>query len=109
VPSATERQRLNLIAQAFGSRKDVRITPPPRNQDEAKHFAEDALARQFQQTITASGSTVGLPDLRAGCKVQIEGLGARYSGKYYITSTTHTIGEGGYRTQFEARRDPADQ
>jgi len=109
VRAAPEQQRLKLILQAFGGRKDVRITPPPRTKDEAKQFARNALTRQFQQMITASGVTVGLPDLRAGCKVQIDGLGDRYNGKYYITSTTHTIGEGGYRTQFEARRDPTDQ
>jgi phage protein D len=109
VPSAPERQQLQLIAQAYGARKEVRVTPPPRSKEDAKQFAKDTLTRQFQQMITASGSTVGLPDLRAGTKVQIEGLGLRYSGKYYITSTTHTMGEGGYRTQFEARRDPADQ
>lgn len=109
VPSGPERQQLQLIAQAYSARKEVRVTPPPRSKDDAKQLAKDTLTRQFQQMITASGSTVGLPDLRAGTKVQIEGLGLRYSGKYYITSTTHTMGEGGYRTQFEARRDPADQ
>lgn len=109
VSGGPEQARLKLIAQAFGNRSEVRITPPARSKDDAKQFAKDTLTRQFQQTITATGVTVGLPDLRAGSKVQIEGLGLRYSGKYYITSTTHTIGEGGYRTQFEARRDPADQ
>jgi phage protein D len=109
IPAGPEQQELKLIAQAFGGRSDVRITPPPRNSAEAKQFAKDALKRQFQETITASGVTVGLPDLRAGRKVQIEGLGPRYSGRYYLTSTTHTIGDGGYRTQFEAKRDPADQ
>lgn len=109
IAAGPEQQRLKLIVQAFGGRKEVRVTPPPRSKEEAKQFAKDTLTRQFQQMITASGVTVGLPDLRAGTKVQIEGLGDRYSGKYYVTSTTHTIGEGGYRTQFEARRDPADQ
>lgn len=104
-----EQQRLQLISQAFGNRKEVITNQPVRTSAEAKQKATDLLARQMRNVVVASGVTVGLPDLRAGRKVEIEGLGARYSGTYYITSTTHTIGEGGYRTQFEARRDPADQ
>ena len=38
-------------------------------------------------------------------KVQIEGLGARFSGTYFITETTHTIGNNGYTTKFNARRE----
>lgn len=109
VPVGPEQQRLQLISQAFGNRKEVITNQPVRTSAEAKQKATDLLTRQLRNVVVASGVTVGLPDLRAGRKVQIEGLGDRYSGTYYITSTTHTIGEGGYRTQFEARRDPADQ
>jgi phage protein D len=48
---------------------------------------------------------VGLPDLRAGSVVNIDGLGARFTGRYFVTSTTHAIGDGGYTTQFECRRE----
>jgi uncharacterized protein len=37
--------------------------------------------------------------------IDIEGVGARLSGTYYVTKTTHTIGDGGYTTQFECRRE----
>jgi uncharacterized protein len=109
VKAGPEQQRLALVAQAFDSRKEIVTDQPVRNKAEAKQKATDLLGRQLREVITASGSTVGLPQLRAGRKVKIEGLGDRYSGVYYVTSTTHTLGENGYRTQFEARRDPADQ
>jgi phage protein D len=48
---------------------------------------------------------VGLPDLRTGCVVQISGVGKRFSGRYFVTGTTHTIGDGGYTTRFECRRE----
>ncbi len=35
----------------------------------------------------------------------IKGLGARFSGTYFLTETTHTIGAGGYTTRFGARRE----
>jgi hypothetical protein len=37
--------------------------------------------------------------------VRIEGLGPDFSGDYRITSATHSIDTGGYRTSFEARRE----
>ena len=109
VPGGPEQQRLQLISQAFDNRTEVITDQPVRTTAEAKQRATDILTRQLRDMVTASASTVGLPELRAGRKVEIQGLGDRYSGTYYITSTTHTLGEGGYRTQFECRRDPADQ
>ncbi len=55
--------------------------------------------------IQGSGSTVGVPTLRAGTIIFIEKLGERFSGRYFVTSTTHTIGDGGYTTQFNCRRE----
>ena len=109
IVTGPEQQRLALISQAFEGRKDVITNQPVRTKAEAKQKAIDILTRQLREVITASGSTVGLPLLRAGRKVEIVGLGDRYSGTYYVTSTTHTIGDSGYRTQFECRGDPADQ
>jgi phage protein D len=55
--------------------------------------------------VEANGETVGLPELRAGRKVQIENLGERFSGVYYVTESVHTIGGSGYKTTFKARRE----
>jgi phage protein D len=110
VPSGAEQQRLQQVAPAFAQRTEIITDQPVRTSAEAKQKATDILRRQLLQTVTASGSTVGLADLRAGTKVQITGpLGPRYTGTYYVTQSTHTIGEGGYRTTFEARRDATDQ
>jgi hypothetical protein len=36
---------------------------------------------------------------------QIVGTGSDFDGEYYVTDTTHTIGGGGYHTEFSARRE----
>jgi uncharacterized protein len=72
---------------------------------EAKDRARALLRNRHVQMVKASGRTVGLPKLRAGTLIDIEGVGARLSGTYYVTKTTHTIGDGGYTTQFECRRE----
>ena len=63
------------------------------------------LRDRHKEMVKASVTCVGLPDLRAGQRVQIEGLGVRFSGTYFVTETTHTIGDSGYTTKFNARRE----
>ncbi len=73
------------------------------NVDDARQKAKDYLTRLAGGLITGSGQTVGLPQLRAGRPIYIRGLGTRFSGRYMVTSTTHTIDGSGYLTAFEAR------
>jgi hypothetical protein len=40
--------------------------------------------------------------------VEIKGLG-RFDGTYLVTATTHTIGDGGYTTDFSARMEAKDK
>ena len=62
----------------------------------------DAKALNF---IKANGACMGNPQLVAGIVLQISGIGKRYSGPYYVVSTTHTIDANGYRTTFEVKRN----
>ena len=59
----------------------------------------------MKQMVTVNGTTVGLPDLRAGSKLQIDGVGARLGGQYFVTETTHGFSDSGYTTRFKARRE----
>jgi hypothetical protein len=63
------------------------------------------LLDRLNQRLTGSGSTVGDPRIRAGSVVQIEGVGETFGGRYRITSATHTIDSGGYRTNFDVRKE----
>lgn len=72
---------------------------------EAKQRARALLHDRSVEIVTARGKTVGLPALRAGTLVNIQGIGARLSGTYFVTKTTHTLGESGYVTEFDCRRE----
>ena len=56
-----------------------------------------------KQMVKGSGSTVGLPELRAGTVLHIGGLDECFNGRYFVTGTTHTIGGSGYTTKFDCR------
>jgi phage protein D len=78
---------------------------PFANADEAKTLARSLLNYLASQFVTATGSTIGLPDLRAGSVVQIGGLGQRFDGPYFVTSSTHSITARGYTTEFSVKRN----
>lgn len=95
-----------ISANAFGARKEeVRVQRPIASQEEADKLARAIYNQRALQFLTGSGSTIGLPDLRAGCVVDIDGLGTRFSGLYYVTQATHSIGNSGYQTTFAVRRN----
>jgi phage protein D len=90
-------------------RNDIVDDKPVYTVEQARAMARDLLLDHLKDMLKASGATVGLPDLRAGRTVQIGGLGKYFSGTYFITDTTHTIGNDGYRTTFNARREDISQ
>jgi phage protein D len=90
--------------QSFKGRREVIGTRPVNSVQEGQTLARETNERITRNTLTGSGSTVGLPKLRAGVTVEISGVGKNFSGRYFVTSTTHTLGDGGYTTQFDCRR-----
>lgn len=92
-----------VIEQSFNQREEVIAERPIESKAEARQLAEETLERIAKDMVKGSGSTVGLPDLRAGVFLEIDGLGERFSGRYFVTATTHTIGDSGYTTKFECR------
>jgi phage protein D len=89
--------------------QEVTVDLPVSGKAEAKQLAQEMLRQRASELITAKGKTVGLPDLRAGVKVAIDmdrdRRPFRFSGIYLVTETTHTIGDGGYTTDFTARKE----
>jgi phage protein D len=93
------------LERSFSERHETITDRPVESQDEARAYATRTMENIAKEMLKGSGSTIGLPDLRAGSVVQLTGLGARFSGRYFVTSTTHTINDSGYTTQFECRRE----
>ena len=100
-----DEARLYRLEQGFQDRREIIVEKPFRSKAEAKREAKAMLKKLKDKMITAQGSTVGTPDLRAGKTIQIGGLGRTFDGKYFLESTTHTIGTSGYTTSFKARKE----
>lgn len=63
------------------------------------------LRNKLNNRLTGSGSAIGDPRIRAGAVIRIDGLGPNFSGNFRVTSASHSIDSGGYRTSFEARKE----
>ena len=69
---------------------------------EANGIAKSALQGQADAFAEAEGTCFGNPDIKAGCKVTIKGVGTRFGGTYLVSATTHTYrGKTGYQTSFQ--------
>jgi uncharacterized protein len=86
-------------------REEVTVNEPQFTPEQAERRAVAMMDEKLKQLVEATGTTIGLPDLRAGQHVRIVGLGARFSGTYFVIKTTHSISDSGYTTRFTARRE----
>ncbi len=96
---------LHRILNACDAREEIVVDEPVFTNCEARERAIAILLDQTKQMVKAEVKVVGLPDLRSGQVVVLGKLGSRLSGKYFVTKTKHTIGEGGYVTEFSCRRE----
>ncbi len=94
------------VAHIFGPTAGLIVDVPVFNQAEASQIARGQLTAMALAYISGDGLAIGRTDLRAGSVIKVEGMGQRFSGKYYITGTTHTFSpKRGYRTAFTFRRN----
>lgn len=96
---------LEEIIEGLGDRQEVIAMPSAEQNISPEAAALNKMRELAADLIKGSGQTVGLPKLRAGSKVEIEGVGARFSGIYEVTKSTHAIGASGYSTTFDVRKE----
>jgi hypothetical protein len=91
------------LGELLGPGKTTTIKPSSYATAPRKILSE--LLPKLNNRLTGSGSTTGDPRVKASRVVNLEGLGDQFGGLYRITSTTHTLDSGGYRTSFQARKE----
>jgi phage protein D len=69
----------------------------------ANKLAQSILATILRGRVKGSGECLGIPLLKPGLGIELQGLGSLFSKKYYIEKTTHSIGTSGYKTTFTVR------
>ncbi|THF73386.1 phage late control D family protein [Cohnella fermenti] len=89
------------LLQKMGSGFEETLFVNAIDQQDAKTKAEAALSERAMKLVSGEGECIGLPEIRAGRYITLDGLGSRLNQPYYIVSATHTIDGDGYITQFQ--------
>jgi phage protein D len=103
-----ERERRsggNIVEDIYGRVEERILDRPVFTQEEADTNARSILNQRSEGLIQGSANCIGLPEIRAGVNIKLEGLGQRFSRKYYIARTTHTISNSGYSTTFNIKEN----
>lgn len=60
---------------------------------------------RLNKRLTCTADVVGEPTLRAGNVARVEDVGEEFGGLYRVTSVTHSIDAGGFRTRWSGRKE----
>ena len=89
------------VASAFAGGAVHVATEPVKTKAEGDALAQALLDKLANGYIAAEGVTDGNPDIRAGAKIHVTGLGQKFSGTYRVATATHLLRGGGtYETHF---------
>lgn len=96
-----ERLGNGFVDQLAGFGRNVIREVQVSDYFDALNLAKSILQQLLEGLFEASGTCIGMTELRAGELIDVQGVGKRFSGKYRLSRVTHTIDESGYRTNFE--------
>ena len=95
-------------ASALGGGTLVIADQPVSSQAQADALARGVADRIADGFVEADGTTVGDPRLRAGGRIEVDGVGSRFGGTYALSSATHVVRSSrGYETRFTVSPGPA--
>lgn len=96
----------SVARAAFGAATMPIVGQPARTVPEADPIAKGQFGSGALAYVEGEVVGYGQPGLHAGTVVEIAGAGRKFSGRYYVTSVTHTLTrEQGYLTSFTVQRN----
>jgi len=78
----------------------VEIYAPLLSKEEADTWAKGHLNRVAMTYVSGNGTTLGIPEIRAGRHIGVDGIFKDGAKTFYIINARHEISEDGYRTHF---------
>ena len=96
---------VSILQSALGQRKEALAHTVPLNHDEAQHEAEAFFKMSARRFVVGHGVADTKAGLRVGAKVDLQGLGPLFNGKYYVAEVKHIFDSvKGLRTEFRSER-----
>lgn len=108
--SETSKEPGKITGSELLAKKSSRTLPTKvitnvvvNSEEHANAIAKAELIKASDTLIEGEVECIGLPQIRTGVNVVLDKMGQRFSGKYYVKETTHTINSSGYRTRFSVK------
>jgi uncharacterized protein len=101
--TAGRKSGSEVAGQAYPAPVVQEIRRPVFSQAEADHVAKACLNKLAEELVSGTGECIGLPILRPGTRILLDGLGRKFSKAYYIEKTSHAVGTSGYKTTFTVK------
>ncbi|MBD3382516.1 MAG: hypothetical protein GF404_10005 [candidate division Zixibacteria bacterium] len=94
-----------IMESAHGSTKTFKVDRPIHSQAEADALARAHFNRLSMGFVTGEGKALGDPVIKAGAVIDLDGIGNKFSGSYYVVKATHIFNASGYSTRFEVKKN----
>ena len=93
----------------FGDTEHSCVVDPVFSQEEIEAIAKGIINTMALNYVTLEGEAIGDPKIQARSVVELEAVGERFSGKYYVVQAIHRLYSGssagsGYTVEFIAKR-----
>lgn len=82
---------------------EYEIKAPVKSVEEADMLAASVYSDLSSTLLQGEVRSIGIPDLKPGMKVNLAGLGSRFSKEYYIAKAVHVINDQGYEVILNIR------
>lgn len=94
-----------IARERYGEVRRVITDRVVTSEEHAREIALTELNNRSDDLIIGRGECIGIPQIISGTTIMIEKIGTRFSGKYYVKKTVHRIGNSGYKTSFDVKRN----
>ncbi len=93
------------MANLYGTVEQTITDQPVCSQQQADILAQALFNKLSVGLVQGTAECIGLPEIRAGTCVLLQGLGKKFSQKYFVEKSTHTVDQSGYKTTINVRGD----
>lgn len=101
---------VSILASALGNRAESVVHTLPLSSAEVQAGAESAFRAAARRFVVGRGVAETDAQLRVGAQIELKGLGALFSGKYYVSQVRHVFdSRNGIRTEFTGERPGISQ
>ncbi len=93
------------IAKLYGTVEQTVTDEPVYSQQQADLLAQSLFNKLSVGLVRGNAECIGIPEIRSGTSVVLQGLGKKFSQTYFVERSAHTIDTSGYKTTLSVRGD----